>query len=193
MDNKPTSAQGVAPGQRHKASNSPAKRTIALFMRKCKIGLSHAAFSLSTTMKKRPPRTIPRVRASKVLLLPMPRADAEAMALHCRLAFEAIRNLRASRADEICMAQTVLLTSFLTEKGHGLLDLETIRKLEADVLAELDRNGAGNGWNFPNALLQPLLDVVNEHDRQLREVRFGAIVDASERLNRLIGTLKKTN
>jgi hypothetical protein len=88
------------------------------------------------------------------------------MALQFRLSFEAIRNQRGSRADAICMAQSVLLTSFLTEKGHGLLDLQAIRKVEADVLAELDRNGAGHGWNFPDELLQPLLDVVNEHDRK---------------------------
>jgi hypothetical protein len=148
---------------------------------------------MSTTKKQRQPRKMQHARGSKALLLPMPRADAEAMALQVRLSFEAVRNQRGSRADAICMAQSVLLTSFLTEKGHGLLDLEAIRKVEVDVLAELDRNGVGNGWNFPDQLLQPLLDVVNEHDRQLREVRFGAIVDALERLDRLIGKTKKTN
>ena len=40
-------------------------------------------------------------------------------------------------------------------------------------------------------MLDPLTAIVNEHDRQLREVRFAAIAAATERLDRLVGSLPK--
>lgn len=68
----------------------------------------------------------------------MPREDADALCLQSRLALEAVRGQRAARHETIVLAQTVLLTSFLTESGHGLLDLPFVRQVEEAVLAILD-------------------------------------------------------
>jgi hypothetical protein len=80
----------------------------------------------------------------------------------------------------------VLLTGFITEAGHGLLDLSFVKEVERGVLALLDRGAATGDWNVPDTLLEPLPSVINEHDRQLREVRLGVVTTAVERLERMI-------
>ena len=108
------------------------------------------------------------------------------MSLRSRLAFEAMRSQRPTATDVLNVAQTVLLTSFITEAGHGLLDLTLIRQVEEEVLALLDRGKATDDWITPETLLEPLASVINEHDRQLREVRLGVVKAACERLDRMV-------
>nr|WP_132459038.1 Fis family transcriptional regulator [Paraburkholderia sp. BL8N3] len=119
----------------------------------------------------------------------MPRRDADAMSLQFRIALENVRRRRSGRREATCLAQVVLLTSFLTEKGHGEIDLPYIRAVENDVLAILDHGESTGEWEFPQAMLDPLTAVVNEHDRQLRDVHLAAIAEATERLGRLIRSL----
>jgi len=119
----------------------------------------------------------------------MPRRDADAMSLQFRIALENVRQRRSGRREATCLTQVVLLTSFLTEKGHGEIDLSNIRAVENDVLAILDHGEATGEWEFPQAMLDPLTAIVNEHDRQLREVRLAAIAAATERLDRLLASL----
>jgi hypothetical protein len=112
------------------------------------------------------------------------------LCLQSRLALEAVRGQRAARQEAIILAQTVLLTSFLTESGHGLLDLSFVRQVEEAVLAILDVGKKSGEWDFGEWLVESLTTVVNEHDRQLREVRFGHIVVATERLDRMVASVR---
>ncbi|TCK32620.1 hypothetical protein B0G84_8438 [Paraburkholderia sp. BL8N3] len=147
---------------------------------------------MSRTKKRKPAganRT--QTRTAKAFLLPMHRRDADAMSLQFRVALENVRRQRAGRQEATCLAQVVLLTSFLTEEGHGEIDLHYIREVENDVLAMLDHGEATGEWEFPQAMLDPLTAIVNEHDRQLREVRLAAVAAATERLDRLVGSLPK--
>lgn len=108
------------------------------------------------------------------------------MSLRSRLAFEAMRSQRPTAADVLNVAQTVLLTSFVTEAGHGLLDVSFIQEVEEEVLALLDRGKATDDWFVSGALVERLSSVINEHDRQLREVRLGVVKAACERLDRMV-------
>lgn len=116
----------------------------------------------------------------------MPRRESDTMSLRSRLAFEAMRSQRPTATDVLNVAQTVLLTSFITEAGHGLLDLTLIRQVEEEVLALLDSGKTTDDWITPETLLEPLASVINEHDRQLREVRLGVVKAACERLDRMV-------
>jgi hypothetical protein len=127
-----------------------------------------------------------RRRNTKAHLLPMPGRDADAMALHIRLALEAVKRGQAGRHEATLLAQSVLVTGFLTEAGYGCLDMAFIRQAEEDMLALLDHGERTGRWTMPGALITPVTQVINEHDRQLREVRFGALVDANRRLDLLI-------
>lgn len=135
--------------------------------------------------KKRKTANRPR-KNSKMQFLPMPRRDSDAMCLQSRLAFEAMRGRRAASSEVKTVAQAVLLTSFITEAGHGLLELSFVKEVERGILALLDHGAASGDWTVPEELLDLLPSVINEHDRQLREVRLGVVATAVERLERMI-------
>lgn len=92
---------------------------------------------MPVSKKRKSPKKPGRLQ-SKKFLLPMPREDADALCLQSRLALQAARGQRAARQETIVLAQTALLTSFLTESGDGLLDLPFARRVEEAVLAMLD-------------------------------------------------------
>jgi hypothetical protein len=124
----------------------------------------------------------PRARAAKMYWLPMPRRQAELIVLQYRIALESLRSGRAGQSEAQCIAQAVLLTSMLTQIGYGQLEVTFIRETEEDVLAMLERGGETGAWHFPAAGLPRLIEVINEHDRQLREVRLAALIACNERL-----------
>jgi hypothetical protein len=135
--------------------------------------------------KKRKGTKSARPRTSKGHLLPMSQPDVNAMILPVRLALEAMRGGKAERREIIVLVQSVILTSFMTEAGFGRLDLSFVRKTGEALFAYLDQDQS-IGWFFGAELMDQLTSVVNEHDRQLSEERFGAVADATKRLERLI-------
>jgi hypothetical protein len=120
----------------------------------------------------------------------MPRQEADALCLRARVALEAVRVGRAARQETTVVAHTVLLTSFLTEAGHGMLELSFVRQVEEAVLAILDAGKATGEWHFSEAFVESLTTIVNEYDRQLREVRLAKVLAASERLDRMISEVQ---
>lgn len=140
---------------------------------------------MPVSKKRKSPNRTARV-PSKRYLLPMPRQDADGLCLQTRLALEAARSGRAATREMTVLAQAVLLTSFLTESGHGLLPLSWVHHVEKAVLAVLDTGKNTGDWNVDEAIIESLTVIVNEHDRQLREVRFSEVVAATERLDKMI-------
>lgn len=122
----------------------------------------------------------------KALFLPMDRSTVGEISLHVRLVLETIRQGRGDRASAHCMAQVTLLTGFLTQAGHGELEAGFLDNVELQVSALLDTGRDSGEWFFPGSLIDSLTVVVNEHDRQLRETRLQAIVEANNRLDKLI-------
>nr|WP_158447293.1 hypothetical protein [Paraburkholderia sp. BL8N3] len=57
------------------------------------------------------------------------------------------------------------------------------------MLPILDHGEATGEWEFPQAMRDPLATIANEHDRQLRDVHLAAMEAATERVDRLIGSL----
>lgn len=140
--------------------------------------------------KKRESLKKPARVQSKRFLLPMPRSEADALCLQSRLALEAARANRASLHESTVLAQTVLLTGFLTKAGHGLLDLAFVLQVGEEVLAIVDAGKPGGEWIFSETIIESLITIVNAHDRQLREVRFGEVQKATQRLDRMIGAAR---
>jgi hypothetical protein len=130
---------------------------------------------------------------SKRFLLPMPRDEADRLSLQSRIALEAVRSQCAGLQATTVIAQTVLLTSFLTEAGHGLLDLDDVRQTERSVLKILDVGKETGEWVFDDVQIDALTSIVNEHDRQLREVRFGEVFEATTRLDRLVTAAQRAS
>lgn len=137
-------------------------------------------------------RRLPRAsrdRNARIYWLPMPRVEAEKVILQCRIAIESIRQARAGLIEAQCVAQAVLLTGLLIEAGFGSLDRTILDEVQGDVLGLLDRGLSQSDWRLPPAALPRLMAVINEHDRQLREVRLSAVIECNEHLERFIATL----
>ncbi|WP_321799864.1 Fis family transcriptional regulator [Caballeronia sp. J97] len=132
-----------------------------------------------------------RDRNAKIYWLPMPRGEADKVILQCRVALESIRNERAGLTEVQSIAQAVLLTGLLTESGFGKLDAALLDEVEGEMLGLLDRGLSTGDWRLPAAATSRLIAVINEHDRQLREVRLSAVIECNEHLGRFLATLMR--
>ncbi|MBN3808773.1 MAG: Fis family transcriptional regulator [Paraburkholderia tropica] len=136
------------------------------------------------------PNLVKRSRQDARLYLPLDVATVNHISLRFRAALEMARSGRADRSTAHCLAHATLLASFVAEAGHGKLAPETLAAAERG-LGELLRNGAETGaHDFAPELIELVTAVVNEHDRQLREVRMGVIVEATDRLDRRIAATR---
>lgn len=127
-----------------------------------------------------------QARRSKVLYMPMPRADADALMLRSHIALEVVRIGRANAASVKRLATVVTLTRFLTEAGFGHLGMEALSAAENALAGAFAIAGETDVWSFSKADVGVLTLVVNEHDRQLVETQLSVIVAAGARLDRLI-------
>jgi hypothetical protein len=126
-------------------------------------------------------------RHKKALFLPLDAASANELSLQFRLALESTRLGHADKGSINRLASVVLLTKFLTAAGHGRLDSMFLARVEEEVSDLLGRGRETGDWRCPDELAEALTVIVNEHDRQLRQTRLRDVVDASERLDKLIG------
>jgi hypothetical protein len=127
-----------------------------------------------------------RNRTAKLYWLPMPKRDSDSVILQYRLALEAVRTGRAGKLEIQVLAHAVLLTGMLTELGYGKLDAALIREVEIDVVAMLEHGANTGEWRVPPQRLPCLMEIINEHDRQMREVHLAALVACNERLGEWI-------
>lgn len=139
--------------------------------------------------KKGRPRYHPsaqHARRSKSLYLPMPRADVDTLMLPFRVALEMVRSGCANEATARRLASLVLLVRFLTEAGHGQLDMKDLHNAERTLAEIFDIGHQSEMWSFPEPATETLKQIVNELERQLFETRLEAIAAASARLDALI-------
>jgi hypothetical protein len=120
---------------------------------------------------------------TKTLFLPMPRADADTLILHYRIALEAAKCGHADAALIRRLFTMVLLTRFLTEAGHGLLERAALEEGESVLVEIADRGAETEDWTCSRAAIELLVRITNEHDRQIRETRLEVLIDASNRLD----------
>lgn len=145
---------------------------------------------MSNTKIRRLPKPS-RDRNARIYWLPMPRVEADKVILQCRIALESVKRGRASLIEAQCIAQAVLLSGLLTEAGFGILNRATLDEVQGDVLALLDRGLTVGDWRLPATAVPRLTAVINEHDRQMREVRLSAVIECNEHLERFIATLPR--
>lgn len=139
--------------------------------------------------KKGRPRYHPsaqRAQRSKSLYLPLPRADVDTLMLPFHIALEMMRSGCANEATARRLASLVLLVRFLTEAGHGQLDMKDLRNAERSLAEIFDIGHQSDMWSFSEPATDTLRQIVNEHERQLFETRLEAIAAASARLDALI-------
>ena len=137
-------------------------------------------------------RTIPfpqrsqagRPRRSKSMLLPIPRAVANELALQVHLALAALR--RGGTGDDArALLHAHVLAQSIAEAGYGVLEPEKVRAADAVLIACFERGNTGGGWQLDEAGFEAVVQLVNVYDRQLQSAPLWSLTEASERLERM--------
>lgn len=123
-------------------------------------------------------------RAAKAMLLPLPRATADELALQVHLALDSLRRGKGTVRDAQTLTQTMILVSFLTESGYGALAADSLRRADALIAACFERGRASGEWIFEPAGFSSFAEIVAIYDRQLQKAPLWAITEASDRLDR---------
>jgi hypothetical protein len=116
----------------------------------------------------------------------MPRKEASDLALRARIALERLRNGEADRSLINLVTQIIIVVSFITRAGHGMLDIRDVERVERDlgeVLLEVEGTAT---WTVPDTLIEDLTTVVNEYDRQICATRMEIVARASNHLGKLV-------
>jgi hypothetical protein len=130
--------------------------------------------------RKIKPGLAKRERNNKALFLPLNVSAANQILLRSWTAFERARSGEADAATATALAHAVAVAARVAEAGFGTLDEKTLR-IARDGLAHTIEQGCQTGeWKFGDELLESLGIALDEHHRQLRQVRMAAIVDANE-------------
>jgi len=138
------------------------------------------------------PKTIPisrntsaaRARRVKAMLLPMPRATADELALRVHLALALMRAGSGSMTDAQTLTQTMILTGFLAEAGYGAARHEQLIAAEAAIAGSFDHGRETGRWELDDHGTHLFTAIVTTYDEQLRRAPLWAVAEASERLDR---------
>ncbi|MFP3708534.1 hypothetical protein SB783_31430 [Paraburkholderia sp. SIMBA_009] len=107
--------------------------------------------------------------------------------LRTRLVLERIRRRDIDRGAINHMAQICILSGYIARAGHGRVSPDRIEEVEqhlAQALLAFEETGEIDA--FSAALVESLMEVVNEYDRMLRTVRLELFAKSSDYLDRLI-------
>jgi hypothetical protein len=125
-----------------------------------------------------------RARRAKTMLLPMPRAMADDLALRVHLALAAMSRGAGTRQDAQTLTQTMLLTGFLSEAGQGHLPSDQFAAADAAISASFDHGRATGEWRLDEAAAALFATLVTAYDEQLRRAPLWAIIEVSDQLDR---------
>jgi hypothetical protein len=137
-------------------------------------------------------RTIPfprqaqaaQARRNKAMLLPIPRATADALALQVHLALASLRAGGADRDAQALLHAHVLATS-MADAGYGTLTQAQVSAADAALLACYERGRTGAGWSLDGMEFDAVAAIVTVYDEQLQRAPLWALTEASERLERM--------
>jgi hypothetical protein len=118
------------------------------------------------------------------MLLPMPRAAADELALRVHLALATMRAGVGSVCDAQTLTQTMILTGFIAEAGHGTATYEQLVVAETAISAAFDRGRDTGEWRLDEGAASLFAVIVTAYDGQLRRAPLWAVAEATERLDR---------
>ncbi|TAM06817.1 MAG: hypothetical protein EPN70_04515 [Paraburkholderia sp.] len=124
------------------------------------------------------------VRRNKAMLLPMPRACANDLALQVHLALAALRG-GGTNHDAQAMLHTHVLAMSIVNAGYGALTQAQVRDADAALLACFERGRSDGNWRLDAAEADALAAIVTVYDLQLQFAPLWALTEASERLEQM--------
>jgi hypothetical protein len=125
-----------------------------------------------------------RVQRTKTMLLPMPRASADELALRVHLALAAMRAGAGSLRDAQTLTQTMMLTGFMAAAGYGAVTSEELVGAQVAISAVFDRGCDTGEWWLDDDAAGLFAVIVTTYDEQLRRAPLWEVYEANERLDR---------
>jgi hypothetical protein len=125
-----------------------------------------------------------RPRRSKAMLLPMPRACADDLALQVHLALAALRR-GGARHDAEALLHVQVLATTMADAGYGTLTQDQVNDADAALLACFERGQSGGAWQLDKAGFDAIAPIVTVYDEQLQRAPLWVLTEASERLERM--------
>lgn len=139
------------------------------------------ARKLSSAHRSAPRRAI----RTKPQLLPIPRQDADKIALRYHLALAVLKQRHGSAYDLQLLIQTIALAHHLDGSQARALPLDTVRAVEHDLRTAFARGIATHEWFLDEPAGDRCATVLTEHDWQLRSLALRTVLDAVAHLKRL--------
>lgn len=131
------------------------------------------------------PSDAARARRSKTMLLPIPRATADALALQVHLALSALRGDTATSGDARTLLQTQVLALTIANAGYGSLTPDEARRADDALIACFERGNREGVWRVDSEAFDALARIVTVYDGQLQSAPLWVLSEASERLDRM--------
>jgi hypothetical protein len=129
---------------------------------------------------KAKPGLAKRARHKKALFLPLDTAAANRISLRSWTALQRARQGDADNEAALALAHAAMVAARVAEQGFGKVDGAAMAKAKSGLAELIDRGCASGDWRFSAGLLDALVPVLDEHCRQLRQVRMLALVEANE-------------
>jgi hypothetical protein len=126
-----------------------------------------------------------RARRSKTMLLQIPHATADALALQVHLALSALRGDRATGNDAKTLLQTQVLSLTIANAGYGELTQEEASRADQALVACFARGNRDGVWRIDEEGFDALARIVSVYDGQLQSAPLWVLAEASERLERM--------
>ncbi|WP_236078647.1 hypothetical protein [Paraburkholderia domus] len=118
------------------------------------------------------------------MLLPMPRASADDLALRVHLALAAMRAGAGGLRDAQTLTQTMMLAGFMAAAGYGAVTSEQLLGAQVAISAVFDRGCDTGEWWLDDDAAGLFAVIVTTYDEQLRRAPLWEVDAATERLDR---------
>ncbi|HTH60646.1 MAG TPA: hypothetical protein VL689_10890 [Paraburkholderia sp.] len=119
------------------------------------------------------------------MLLQIPRATADALALQVHLALSALRGGSATANDARTLLQTQVLALTIANAGYGGLTPDEVRRADEALIACFERGNRDGVWHIDGESFEALSRIVTVYDGQLQSAPMWVLADASARLDRM--------
>jgi hypothetical protein len=132
--------------------------------------------------KTKPFAQAAQARLAKTMLLSMPRATVEELALRLHLSLDALRRGKGNITHAQGVIEAVILTRLLFENGYGATTLDRLAAAERELARVFNCGRSAGIWHLDGPGFELIAEIVTIHDRQLQKAPLWALREASNRL-----------
>jgi hypothetical protein len=125
---------------------------------------------------------VANARHAKAMVLPLPRADANATALRIHITLDLLRRGKGTLHCAHLMADVMFLVTLIADLGFGAVTQAQIRSAEVTIESCVECGHRTGKWHLDHVGFDSFSSMVTIYDRQLHRAPVGVLSLAYERL-----------